>query len=169
MNKFSDFRFQISNSVLIKTVWSAVAITIVVLITSSCNSGSTGGDSSNSVKFKQYYIQGQQLYLQHCSNCHQEDGSGLGRVYPPLNTSDYMENYFEDVICIIRYGKSGEIIVNGESYVQRMPDIPSLTDLEIAEIATYIYNTWDHNRGIIEVKEVSSLLRSCRDSTDTSI
>lgn len=169
MSKFSHFRFQISDFILTKTAWwlSSFARLVLLIIISSCSAGSK--DSNTSVKFQQYYIQGQQLYLQHCSNCHQEDGSGLGRVYPPLNVSDYMENNFEDVICLIRYGKSGEIIVNGDSYVQKMPDMPALTDLEIAEIATYIYNTWNHSRGIIEVKEASTLLRSCSDSTDTSI
>jgi hypothetical protein len=42
-----------------------------------------------------------------------------------------------------------------------MPGIPTLTDLEVAEIATYIYNTWDHKRGIVEVKEVTSVLNAC--------
>jgi hypothetical protein len=42
-----------------------------------------------------------------------------------------------------------------------MQGVQSLTDLEIAEIATYIYNTWDHKRGMVEVKEVSKILESC--------
>jgi cytochrome c551 len=112
-------------------------------------------------KFTQYYNQGEQLYSQHCSNCHQKDGQGLGRLYPPLNKSDYMENNFNDVLCLIRNGKNGELIVNGVTFNQPMPGIPSLTDLEIAEIATYIYNTWDKKKGIIEVKKVSTILESC--------
>jgi mono/diheme cytochrome c family protein len=124
------------------------------------NDESAGVDTP---KFQQYYLQGQNLYNTHCSNCHQKNGTGLGRIYPPLNKSDYMDTYFEDVICLMRYGKTGEIIVNGTSYVQGMPEIPSLTDLEIAEIATFIYNTWDHKRGIIEVKEVSGILNRCKE------
>lgn len=114
-----------------------------------------------SPKFNQYYIQGEQLYRKHCSNCHQQDGSGLGRLYPPLNTSDYMENNFGEVICLIRHGKGGEMIVNGKQYNLQMPGIPTLSDLEIAEIATYIYNTWSHERGLMEVKDVSALLKDC--------
>jgi cytochrome c551 len=116
---------------------------------------------SQNPKFTQYYNQGETLYQKHCSNCHQKDGTGLGRVYPPLATSDYMEKNFSDVICLMRYGKKGELIVNGKNFNKVMPGIPILTDLEIAEIATYIYNTWSHQRGIVEVKEVNRIFKAC--------
>ena len=120
-----------------------------------------GCKKTSSPKFNQYYVQGERLYIKHCSNCHQVDGTGLGRVYPPLHTSDYMQNNFHDVICLIRHGKTGELIVNGQQYNQPMPGLPSLSDLEIAEIATYIYNTWSHERGIVEVKEATAILAAC--------
>jgi cytochrome c551 len=118
--------------------------------------------SSSSPKFTQYYNQGEQLFTKHCSNCHQSDGTGLGRVYPPLNVSDFMDNNFEEVICLIRYGRSGELIVNGINFNQPMPGVGNLTDLEIAEITTYIYNTWSHKKGIAEVKDVTVILNSCQ-------
>lgn len=168
MNKNSRFRFQVSN---LKVQVNAIGLfpfahwALMLMLFLSCNkeTSDTKGDN-RSAKFKQYYVQGQQLYLVHCSNCHQENGSGLGRVYPPVNVSDYMEANFPAVICLIRYGKAGEITVNGNTYVQAMPGVPTLTDLEIAEIATYIYNTWDHQRGIVEVKKVSKTLDSCKNS-----
>lgn len=117
--------------------------------------------NETSAKFQQYYNQGEFLYQKHCSNCHQKTGTGLGRVYPPLHQSDYMENNFNNVICLIRNGKKGELTVNKVSFNQPMPGVQTLTDLEIAEIVTYIYNTWDHKRGMVEVKEVSKILESC--------
>jgi mono/diheme cytochrome c family protein len=124
----------------------------------------TPGDSSNhagSVKYQQYYAQGEELYKSYCANCHQSDGSGLGRVYPPLNKSDFMEENFEEVVCLIKYGKHGEVWVNGVMYNQPMKSNPSLTELEVAEIATYIYNTWNQQKGIVEVGLVSSILKAC--------
>ena len=132
-------------------------VLIVLILIISC---STSG-SSESSKFTNYYNQGELLYTKHCSNCHQPTGAGLGRVYPPLHQSDFMSNEFERVICLMKNGIQGELLVNGESYNQPMPGVPTLTDLEIAEIATYIYNSWSHNRGIVEVKEVSSVLQQC--------
>ena len=127
------------------------------VITASCVSKS--GDSSP--KFGQYYVQGEQLYTLHCSNCHQKDGSGLGRVYPPVDTSDFMDADVSKVICLIRNGMDGEIIVNGKVYNQGMPAFPALSDLEIAQIATYIYNTWSHQQGLIDVKLTSQILDEC--------
>lgn len=131
---------------------------ILAGIGSSCTAG---GKAERSVKFEQYYVEGEQLYLTHCSNCHQKSGEGLGLLYPPLNHSDYMENNLGKVICLIKNGKVGELIVNGKSYNQPMPGVASLTDLEIAEIATYIYNSWDHEKGIVELKQVSTTLTEC--------
>jgi hypothetical protein len=72
-----------------------------------------------------------------------------------------MEKNFGSVICGMKYGMKNEITVNGKSYRQRMPGVASLTELELAEIATYIYNSWDHRWGMIDVKEMGTLLDSC--------
>lgn len=120
-----------------------------------------GQSSNKDTKFQQYFVQGEQLYLKNCSNCHQKNGGGLGRLYPPLNKSDYMDQHFEEVICIMRNGVWGELLVNGKKYNKEMKGIPSLTELEIAEIATYIYNSWEHQRGIIEIPIVESALKKC--------
>ncbi|HYG20863.1 MAG TPA: cytochrome c [Ohtaekwangia sp.] len=137
-----------------------------MMLLPACSAKDGREKNNNSAKFDQYYIQGEELYLNHCSNCHQKDGSGLGLIYPPLNQSDFMDNNFTKVICLIRHGQRGEIIVNGKNFNKEMPAIPTLTDLEIAEIATYIYNTWSHQRGIVAVKEVSVILSTCqKDST----
>ncbi|MCZ8353168.1 MAG: cytochrome c [Cyclobacteriaceae bacterium] len=139
--------------------FSVITFLFVVLI--SCQSENKN-QLSGDPKFQQYYIQGEQLYVAHCSNCHQKNGKGLGLLYPPLDTSDYMQNNFEDVLCLIRHGKSGELMVNGKLYNQQMPGVTALTDLEIAQIATYIYNTWSHKKGMVEVKEATSILNQCK-------
>jgi mono/diheme cytochrome c family protein len=147
--------FHFSYSILLSTLY---------LLLFSCSTKFENNQADTSPKFKQYYYQGEQLYLKNCSNCHQKDGTGLGLLYPPLNQSDYMDENVENVLCLVRYGKEGELIVNGKKFNQPMPGIPSLSDLEIAEISTYIYNTWDHKHGIIDVKEASKILQSCQPS-----
>lgn len=117
--------------------------------------------SKEKVKFHQYYVQGEQLYLKHCSNCHKADGEGLRLLYPPVSRSDFMDNNFAEVICLMKYGRSGEMEVNGKNFNQPMPGVPTLTELELAEIATFIYNTWEHDRGLVEINEISSSLSKC--------
>jgi mono/diheme cytochrome c family protein len=137
---------------------AACSLQLLALLLLGCTSKPS---ETRSPKFQQYFTQGEQLYQQHCSNCHQKNGRGLGLVYPPLDTSDYMQNNVEAVLCLIRNGKAGELIVNGKSFNQKMPGIPTLSDLEIAEIATYIFNSWSHSKGIVDVKEASKILASC--------
>lgn len=120
-------------------------------------------DRQENLKMQQYMIAGKGLYIQHCSACHQPGGEGLAKLYPPLNKSDFMENNLEEVACIIRYGRTEPVTVNGITYTQPMPGIPTLTNLEIAEIMTYIYNSWEHERGMINVKEVDRMMEKCGD------
>ena len=135
----------------------ASSFLILVTLVSCSNSKS----SESEIKFQQYFVQGEVLYAKHCKNCHQSSGTGLGLVYPPLRQSDFMEKNFDQVLCLMKYGVRGEIIVNSKSYVQPMPGVQSLTDLEIAEIATYIYNSWEHKRGIVDVTTVSVVMSRC--------
>lgn len=138
------------------------SLLICTLLLFACEQSKTEqAKPERSVKFTQYYIKGEALYTKHCSNCHQSNGTGLGLVYPPLNKSDYMEKNLESVLCGMKHGISGEIIVNGKSFVQPMPGVSTLTDLEIAQIATYIYNTWEHQLGLIDVNTVAPIMQQC--------
>ena len=137
-------------------VWSwrcAVMGCVILIVVVGC--------SRRDPKFQQYFVEGEQLYLKKCSNCHQSDGKGLRLVYPPLSPSDFMDKNFDEVICMMKNGRKGEMLVNGDAYNQPMPGIPTLTELEIAEIATYIYNSWGHNKGIVEMKQVNKALQPC--------
>lgn len=131
-----------------------------IIILSSCTSHSENS-RDYSPKFQQYFVQGQVLYQQHCSNCHQNNGKGLGRLYPPLDQSDFMDSNFDEVICMIKYGKKGPLIINGIEYNMEMKGNPGLTELEVAEITTYIYNTWTHKKGMVDVTQVSQVLANC--------
>ena len=132
----------------------------------SCSGkGSDNKDLSHTekVKLEQYMVAGQQLYMQHCSACHQADGQGLAKLFPPIKESDYLDSNVSGVVCVMKNGLSGEIVVNGVEYNQPMPALPQLTSLEIAEIATYIYNSWGRSEGVINVKKVEDMLESCKE------
>jgi mono/diheme cytochrome c family protein len=81
---------------------------------------------------------GYQLYEKNCSNCHQEDGSGLAKLYPPLLNSDFIKNNPTAIDSIIKYGQKGAIMVNGVSYNIAMPSSKKLSDFEIKQIASYV-------------------------------
>jgi mono/diheme cytochrome c family protein len=139
----------------------STAFMLLLALSTGCSTKSDSRSLPSTIKSRQYYVQGEQLYVTHCSNCHQKNGSGLGLVYPPLNKSDYMDQNFESVICLMKYGIKGEIEVNGKKFNKEMQGISTLTDLEVAEIATYIYNTWEHQRDSIDIQHVSRILLQC--------
>jgi mono/diheme cytochrome c family protein len=118
--------------------------------------------STKDPKFLQYYAQGEKLYVKHCSNCHQKSGMGLGSLYPPIAKSDFIQNNLNETLCLMKYGKQGAISVNTIEYNKPMPGIPGLTDLEVAEIATFIYNTWGAEKGLIDVSKVAPIIQSCQ-------
>lgn len=115
--------------------------------------------SIKDTKVLQYAIEGKNLYEAYCANCHQKDGTGLGKLIPPLNPSDYMVEDVGRTARIIKYGQSGEIIVNGQVYNQAMPANPRLTNLEIARIMTYIYNIWGNKEGVIDATQIEEFLK----------
>lgn len=90
------------------------------------------------IQTAQYAVNGQKLYRTHCQNCHGAKGEGLGKLYPPLTDQKYLSDNRNKLASIIKYGLSGEIVVNGEKYNQAMPANPTLTDLDIAYILTYV-------------------------------
>lgn len=118
--------------------------------------------SPGDARFKQYFVEGEQLYLKKCSNCHQADGRGLRKVYPPVAGSDFLKDNFGRVVCGMKFGMDGEMMVNGVPFQQLMPGDITLTELEIAEIATYVYNAWGEGRGLVDAKDVGPMLDSCR-------
>lgn len=136
----------------------------ILVVMAACGGPKTEGgkemDRNTEIKLKQYIVQGKQLYEMHCSNCHQADGSGFARLYPPLAESDYLLSDLPRAACLIKNGMNGAIHVNGVEFNQMMP-ANDLTPLEIAEILTYITNAWGNNAGISDVHDINQWLRQC--------
>ncbi|SMD41489.1 Cytochrome c, mono-and diheme variants [Aquiflexum balticum DSM 16537] len=137
---------------------------ILYFLFSSCQPQSSGKENTlaniKDTKVLQYAIEGKILYENLCANCHQKDGSGLGKLIPPLFESDYMLEDIGRTIRIIKFGQEGEIIVNGQIYNQAMPANPKLTDMEIAQIVTYLYNIWGNKEGVIDANTVGEYLKT---------
>ena len=118
-------------------------------------------DVADQAKFEKYLIQGKAIFKQNCVNCHQDNGLGLRKLFPPLAASDYLERNQSEVACLIKYGSKIPITVNGVIYQPTMPAHASLTHLEIAEVFTYINNSWGNEIGFIEAKKITEWLKNC--------
>ena len=98
---------------------------------------------------------GQVLFAGTCSTCHQTDGQGLPGVFPPLARSDFLTADLKRAIDIPLNGHSGPIKVNGQDYNSVMPPMSQLTDDEIANILTYVLNSWGNPGGRISKEDVA--------------
>ncbi len=122
-------------------------------------------DQRTRTRFKQYMILGKGLYKQHCASCHGQEGEGLERLVPPLAKSDYLMAEIDRAVCQIPGGIKGEITVNGIKYNQEMPANKELRTLQIAEIITYVTNSWGNQRGLISSRNVEEFLKNCSTSS----
>lgn len=107
------------------------------------------------------YHEGAQLYQQHCSNCHMDDGEGLEALYPPLANSDWLKMVDVGAACMVRNGLEGAIVVNGVEYGMAMPAQKQLSAVEITNILNYIHNAWGNKRDYISLSEVEKALNEC--------
>jgi nitrite reductase (NO-forming) len=97
---------------------------------------------------------GKNVYAQNCQACHQGEGQGIKGAFPPLAKSDYLNADVDRAIGVIAHGLEGQIKVNGELYNSTMPMI-KLTDEEIANVMTYILNSWQNKGGEVTPQHVS--------------
>lgn len=88
---------------------------------------------------------GKDTYMQTCFACHQAEGQGIPNAFPPLAKSDYLNADVNRSIDIILNGKTGEITVNGEKYNSVMTR-QTLSDDEVANVLTYVYNSWGNSK-----------------------
>ncbi|HEX6928470.1 MAG TPA: copper-containing nitrite reductase [Gammaproteobacteria bacterium] len=106
---------------------------------------------------EQQIAAGKQLYAGTCSVCHQSNGEGLPGVFPPLANSDYLMADKERAIAIVLNGLSGPVTVNGRQYNSVMPAMSQLTDDGIANILTYVMNSWGNEDGMVSAEEVAKV------------
>ncbi|PPK86443.1 cbb3-type cytochrome c oxidase subunit III [Neolewinella xylanilytica] len=107
---------------------------------------------------KTEHLQGKSLYLEHCANCHFEEGQGLRQLMPPLAGADYLRDRPADVVRGIRHGMQGPMEVNGVLYNAEMPANKELSDFQIVNIMNYINQAWGNDYGNVTVQEVRTWL-----------
>ena len=99
---------------------------------------------------------GRELFSSICAACHQPTGTGIPNVFPPLAGSDYLNADKNRAIKTVLNGRQGLIVVNGLQFNNSMPKFP-LDDADIANVLTYVYNSFG-NAGIeVTPQEVARL------------
>jgi nitrite reductase (NO-forming) len=106
---------------------------------------------------EQQIAAGAVLFKGTCSVCHQDNGQGLPDVFPPLAKSDYLLKDPKHAIEVALNGLTGKITVNGKTYDSVMPPMSQLNDDEIANILTYVLNSWGNDGGVVSKEQVQAV------------
>jgi nitrite reductase (NO-forming) len=100
---------------------------------------------------------GEQLFTGTCSVCHQANGAGIAGVFPPLAKSDYLAADLHRTIGIPLRGLTGKVTVNGTEYNSVMPPMSQLNDDEVANILTFVLNSWGNPGGRVSADDVKQV------------
>lgn len=117
--------------------------------------------SEAEIEYQHYFTIGKSVYQKQCQNCHAENGEGLGSLIPGLQKADYLTKNKTKLVCIIQNGQQGLVVVNGKFYNGKMPSQAQLAPIEIAEVVTYITNSFGNKQGVYGLEKVSSDLGKC--------
>jgi nitrite reductase (NO-forming) len=100
---------------------------------------------------------GEALFNGTCSVCHQSNGAGIPNVFPPLAKSDYLNADTVRAAGVVLNGLSGPVTVNGAVYDSVMPPMSQLNDDEVANILTYVMNSWGNSGGQLSAADVAKV------------
>jgi len=136
-------------------------IRIVIAILSVLGVLIASCQNEQSLEFKRYYTSGSLVYQSHCQNCHGVQGEGLKGLIPPLTDSIFMRSNLSRLPCIIKNGLKGQIDVNHRSFEGEMAKI-DLNPMELAQVITYINNSFGNQLGQTGYEEVIANLAKCK-------
>jgi mono/diheme cytochrome c family protein len=98
---------------------------------------------------------GEKIYRGACIACHELDGSGAPRIYPPLPGNANLQS--ADPSSTLRVILDGAQTVTTPRAPNKgsMPAYPKLSDQDIADVATYMRNSWGNAAPAVTPEEVA--------------
>lgn len=99
---------------------------------------------------------GEKLFAANCAACHQADGTGLNGAFPPLAASDYFAEDSMKAVHAVLNGLSGPITVNGKDYNAVMPNLSYMSDSDVADVVTFVFNSFGNQGGEVNAAQVAA-------------
>lgn len=100
---------------------------------------------------------GQKVYMLTCLSCHQADGGGVPNMNPPLSNTPFVLGDKNKAIQIVLKGFNDNVEINGETYTNVMPAQASLTDQQIADVLTYVRNSFGNKASAVTAADVKKI------------
>ena len=101
---------------------------------------------------------GKKIYELRCLVCHQADGGGVPNMNAPLDgASNVVGNDIARMVKIIRNGYNERVALDGFYYSNAMTANPDLKDADIADVLTYIRNSWSNKASKVTLAQVQKV------------
>ena len=100
---------------------------------------------------------GQAVYSRTCIACHQPTGMGLPPAFPPLAGSEWIAKSASIAVRNIPNGMMGPVTVKGVTYNSMMPPVAGLSDKDIADVVTYVNNSFGNTGATVTEAEVTAI------------
>jgi cytochrome c oxidase subunit 2 len=131
------------NMTLVASTRKMIPVLLGVMILTGMSLGCSQKDPS--------FEQGKKIYENYCAACHGENGGGVLYSKSALNNSALVLGEPDKVIAVILFGRQGA------------GDMPgwreTLTDQEVAAVATYTRQAWSDQAGVITPAMVTEVRR----------
>lgn len=99
---------------------------------------------------------GKKVYETYCLACHQADGTGVQRMNPPLVKTEWVLGDKKRLIGIVLNGMDEPIEIDGETFSNIMAPHDFLKDQEIADVLTYVRNSFGNKASAVTAAEVKA-------------
>jgi len=113
--------------------------------------------ASSGSTLKASITRGQTVYAKYCLTCHQVDGSGVPNLNPPLIKTKWTLGSKTVLIHQVLKGSSGKVEIDGDTFSNTMPPLKALTDQQIADVLTYVRNSFGNKASAVSVGEVKTM------------
>lgn len=101
---------------------------------------------------------GQSVYISKCQTCHQEDGSGIPNLNPPLSKTSLVKGSKTELIKWVLTGTPNpKTLLDGIYYSNTMPAQKDLSNEELSAVLTYIRKSFGNDYSRISVQDVASV------------
>jgi len=97
---------------------------------------------------------GKVVYSKICVTCHMADGLGAGNMNPPLAKTTFVLGSKPKLASIVLNGFNETIDIGDQTFSNVMPSQDFLKDQEIADVLTYVRNSFGNKASAVTVAEV---------------
>ena len=97
---------------------------------------------------------GELVYKKVCIACHMANGAGVPMMNPPVINTSYVSGDKNALIKIVLNGFKEDVEINGKSYSNVMTPHSELKDQEIADVLTYVRNSFGNKASAVSVAQV---------------